>query len=458
MAVAAVAASGATRVSAEALLLIEAESGKVLYAENATFPWYPASLTKLMTAYIVLHSVKEQRLTLDSLLTVSQFASVQKPAKMGLKPGMQVTVDNALKMLMVRSANDVAVVVAEGISGSVEKFADEMNLAAARRGMTQSSFVNPNGMPAEDQISSARDLAILTRALIREYPEYDMYWHIPAIRYGTKTTQNYNKLLGRYPGTDGMKTGFICASGFNLVATATRNNRRLIAVVLGSASSASRTNKAALLLERGFNGAGIAWLAPTLGTVETLPAINATPPDLRETICSPGRKKPAAENEDDDDVVANKDNKDNKDNNGDEQNAQQPPNAQQQFKLSNLGPAHAKPSALLLGAKVDATPIEVYVGPSRKPAESQFATARAKLYGTKKPTPTPKPGKSTAVPAAQLAVAPSVSNPAAQSDQQTDNTPPWMAFAPTSRPAAEPAPGPDMPVPRPRPKHQPNGR
>jgi len=448
--IAALAAFGVSRASAEALLLIEAESGKVLYAENATFPWYPASLTKLMTAYVVLHAVKQQRLTLDSLLPVTQFASVQKPAKMGLTPGMQVTVDNALKMLMVRSANDVAVVIAEGISGSVEKFADDMNHAAMRLGMTQSSFVNPNGMPAEDQISSARDLAILARALLREFPEYDFYWRIPAIRYGPKTTQNYNKLLGRYPGTDGMKTGFICASGFNLVATATRNNRRLVAVVLGSPSSSARTLKAAQLLERGFNGAGLAWLAPALGTVETLPAIDASPPNLREVICSPNRKKPAAENEDDDDTVAN---------NGDDKNGEQGPNGQQQFKLSHLGPAHAKPSSLL-GTKIEAAPIEVYVGPSRRPAESQFATARAKLQGKK---PAPKPGKSSSVPSNQVAAAPSSQNSPSQSvsDQSTvaDAAPPWMAFAPINPPSTtELAPGPaPMPVPRPRPKSKPNG-
>jgi len=437
-----VAAVGVSRASAEALLLVEADSGKVLFAENATYPWYPASLTKLMTAYVLLHAVKEGRLTLDSLLTVSQFASVQKPAKMGLKPGQQVTVDNALKMLMVRSANDIAVVVAEGVGGSVEKFADEMNRAAIHLGMTQSSFVNPNGMPAEDQISSARDLAILARALIHEFPEYDMYWHIPAIRFGAHTTQNYNKLLGRYPGTDGMKTGFICASGFNLVATATRNNRRLIAVILGSSSSAARTVKAAQLLERGFNGAGLAWLAPSLGTVDTLPAIDASPPDLREVICgaSAHRKKPASENEDDDDNNAIHE----------EQNAQQAGNGEQKFKLSNLAPAHGKGSSLL-GPKVEAAnPIEVYVGPSRKPAESQFIATRAKLRKA-----APKPDKSTSNSTDQVAAAPrtETSPVPGGSGTATDAAPGWMSFAPAGAPTTAPSPTEfGIPVPRPRPK------
>jgi D-alanyl-D-alanine carboxypeptidase len=435
---AAIATLGVSRASAEALLLIEADSGKVLYAENATYPWYPASLTKLMTLYVTLHAVKDGRFTLDSLLNVSQFASAQKPAKMGLKPGQQVTVDNALKMLMVRSANDIAVVLAEGVGGSVERFSDHMNYAAKQLGMTQSSFVNPNGMPAEDQISSARDLAILARALIREFPEYDMYWHIPAIRYGNKTTQNYNKLIGRYPGADGMKTGFICASGFNLVASATRKGRRLIAVVLGSSSGGARTAKAAQMLERGFNGAGLAWLAPSLGTVENLAVIDAAPPDMRETICgaSANRKKPASESEDDD--VADSSPTDD-------------PNNPQHFKLSNLGPS-AKAS-VLLGPKVEAAnPIEVYVGPSRKPAESQFIATRAKLNGVKKP-PAAKPGKATSTETNQIAAAPSSQTAPAQN--AADAPQPWMSFAPTSNTpsTSEFVPGSaNMPVPRPRPK------
>src|SRR6516162_5411581 len=181
--------------------------------------------------------------------------------KMGFAVGTVVTVDNALKMLMVKSANDMAVVLAEGVAGSIENFADEMNANARRLGMIQSSFVNPNGLPADDQISSARDLAILARALIRELPEYDYYWHLPGIRMGKMVRWNYNTLIGRYPGADGMKTGFICASGFNLVASATRNGRRLVAVVLGAPSSAARALKAAQLLERGFNtSSGLTWL------------------------------------------------------------------------------------------------------------------------------------------------------------------------------------------------------
>ena len=141
----------------EARLVIEADSGKVLEAENATMPWYPASVTKIMTTFVLLKAVKEGRIKLDTPLTVSENAVAQQPSKMGFRAGTIVTVDNALKMLMVKSANDVAFMIAEGVSGSVEKFADEMNATSQRLGMTQSHWVNPNGLPAENQISSARD-------------------------------------------------------------------------------------------------------------------------------------------------------------------------------------------------------------------------------------------------------------------------------------------------------------
>src|SRR5581483_2719224 len=253
LAAATAAIAGIQRASAEAQLLIEADTGKVLHAENATYPWYPASLTKLMTLYVTLRALKERRLTLDTLITVSSNAVAQAPSKMGFKSGIKLTVDNAIKMMMVKSANDMAVTLAEGVSGSIDNFTDEMNRNAQRLGMTQTSYVNPNGLPAEGQITSARDLGILARSLIRDFPEYDFYWHIPAMKFGKRITRNFNPLIDRYPGADGMKTGFICASGFNLVASATRNGKRLIAVVLGAASSPLRAQKAANLLERGFN-------------------------------------------------------------------------------------------------------------------------------------------------------------------------------------------------------------
>ena len=290
---------GANPAQAEALLLIEASTGKVLHAENATYPWYPASVTKMMTLYVTLRAVKDGKLPLDKLITVTDNAVAQQPAKMGFRAGTMLTVDNTIKMMMVRSANDMAVVLAEGVSGSIENFANDMNAAAQRLGMTQTHYVNPNGLPAEDQVTSARDLAILARALIREFPEYDFYWHIPSIKLGKRIMRNTNKLIDAYPGADGMKTGFICASGFNLVGVATRNGRRLIAVVLGAHSGMERAEHAAALLESGFTASPLSWLMPSLGSVDSLTPVNATPLDLRDEMCGKNRKRHGPEADDD---------------------------------------------------------------------------------------------------------------------------------------------------------------
>jgi D-alanyl-D-alanine carboxypeptidase len=338
----------------EATLLIEADTGKVLHAENATMPWYPASTSKLMTVYVTLQAVKNNRLTLDTLLPVSARAASQAPTKIGFRPGSTVTVDNALKILMVKSANDMAVVLAEGVSGSVEKFADEMNQTSKNLGMTQSSWVNPNGLPADEQISSARDLAILGRALIHDFPEYDLYWHIPAIQLGKRTMRNFNTLIGRYEGADGMKTGFICASGFNLVGSATRNGRRLIVVVLGAPSSPYRAAKAAGLLERGFHRGPLSWLAPSLGTVDNLQPVSASPPDLREEMCGSHRKRPAAEEADDDGEASS-------------------------LLLSSLPPSAGKASELLKDRPDTIKAITVFMGAAKTAAENQFNNARAKI-------------------------------------------------------------------------------
>jgi len=343
-----------SRANAEAKLLVEASTGKVLHAENATYPWYPASVTKLMTAYTALRAVKQSRLTLDSLITVSRNAAAQQPTKMGFKVGTRLTVDNALKMLLVKSANDVAVTIAEGVGGSMAGFADMMNANARRLGMTQSHFINPNGLPAENHVTSARDLAILARAVIQEFPEYDSYFHIHAIRYGKRVMRNYNSLLDRYPGADGMKTGFICASGYNLVATATRGGRRLIAVILGAYSGATRAQQAAQLLERGFNSGGLSWLTPSLGTVDALAPLDAQPPNLREEMCGGHRRKPPSE-----------------DNDEEEEDANANADAGSGFLLSALRPANGK---FVLGPRVETEPpVVVYTGPAEKPDADEAA-------------------------------------------------------------------------------------
>jgi D-alanyl-D-alanine carboxypeptidase len=338
---------GARLAQAEALLLVEAESGKVLEAQNATIPWYPASVTKMMTTYVTLKAVKDGKITLDTLFTVSPTAASQSPSKMGFRSGTQVTVDNALKMMMVKSANDMAVVLAEGVGGSIDGFSAMMNETAQKLGMTQTSYVNPNGLPADGQITSARDLAILARAIIHDLPEYEYFVHIPSIRYGRRVTQNFNKLIGRYPGADGFKTGFICASGYNLVGSATRNGKRLIAVVLGSSSGHMRAVRAAQLLERGFNGNQLTWLKPSLGTVDALIPVDASPPNLRDEMCNSKRHRPASD--EDEDTVASA--------GGGESGGT--------TVLAGLQPPTLKPSELLAADAAPSEPITVYTGPTR---------------------------------------------------------------------------------------------
>lgn len=369
-AIAAMALTGHSQARAEAQLLIEASTGKVLHAENATYPWYPASVTKLMTTYTTLRAIKDGKVSMNTLLTVSRNAVAQQPTKMGFKLGTTLTIDNALKMLMVKSANDMAVTIAEGVGGSIEGFADLMNANARRLGMTQSNFVNPNGLPAENHVTSARDLGILARALIVEFPDYDYLWHIHAIQYGNRVIRNYNSLLARYPGADGMKTGFICASGYNVVASATRNGRRLIAIVLGAWSGGARAQKAAQLLERGFNGGGLTWLTPSLGTVDALAPIDAQPPNLRDEMCGGHRRKPPSEdnNEEEDEpttaAAASS-------GTGGDAN-----NSAQAFMLSNLKPASGK---FVLGPAVETeAPIRVFTGPVDHPDAPQIASAPAK--------------------------------------------------------------------------------
>ncbi len=424
---------------AEALLLIEADTGKVLQAENATIPWYPASVTKLMTAYVTLKAVKEGRISLDTLLTVSPVAASQSPSKMGFRTGTQVTVDNALKMMLVKSANDMAVVLAEGVGGSIDGFSAQMNQAAQQLGMTQTSYVNPNGLPADGQITSARDLAILARAIIHDLPEYEYFVHIPSIRFGRKVTQNFNRLIGRYPGADGFKTGFICASGYNLVASATRNGRRLIAVVLGASSGTMRAVRAAQLLERGFATNTLSWLRPSLGTVDNLAPIDASPPNLRDEMCGGKHKRPASD--EDEDTVANI--------TGGTPSASESP-----FTLLTAGlqPPMVKPSELLAGPVAASEPIVVYTGPTKTGAALVAAVA-----ADEKQTPRQRGRKSRVARKPAAAAEPKAADakpdakPARPAVVRHANAAPKPAVA-ADKPAATPAKPRAAAKPRPAPK------
>ncbi len=272
-------ALGAGSARATPYLVVDADSDQVLMQNEATAPWYPASLTKLMTAYVALNAVRDGKLTLDTPLIMSARAARMPPSKMGFRPGTEVTLDNALKMLMVKSPNDIAVMVAEGVSGSVEAFANDMNETAQRLGLHESHFVNPNGLHNPAHVSSARDMAIIARALLRDFPDHADLFDIGAIQLGGQYIPNHNGLLGRYPGADGMKTGFTCPAGFNVVASADNHGRRLIVVVLGAPTARSRNQEAADLFDRGFamGGGG--------ASLESLPTGSGPAPNMRAEIC-----------------------------------------------------------------------------------------------------------------------------------------------------------------------------
>ncbi len=286
------------RAAAGPALLFDSNDGKVLYAEDQDDVWYPASLTKMMTAYITFEALKQGKLTLDTKLTQSELSHSQPPSKIGMPIGAQMDVELALQSLIIKSANDVAVMLAEGVSGSQEDFVTRMNATAKRLGMSRTNFANPNGLPDPQQLTTARDLAKLSAALLAEYPQYAPLWGMGDMHVGRIRIRTHNALLKIYEGADGMKTGFTCDSGYNVVATATRDGHRLVAVVLGEASGASRSLRAANLLEHGFQYR--AWeeaLRPvTLASLEVQADARSTAISVRDQVlgyaCN-GRKRPA---------------------------------------------------------------------------------------------------------------------------------------------------------------------
>jgi D-alanyl-D-alanine carboxypeptidase len=274
-------------------LVFEPINGTVFYSEDPDSQWFPASLTKLMTAYVTFRALKAGEVKPDTMITCSQKAQAQAPSKLWLPVGGQITVDTGLRVLIVQSANDVAVMLAEAVAGNTDAFVARMNESAARLGMTRTHFENVNGLPQDGQVTTARDLAKLTRAIIVEFPEYADIFALPSIQVGKKLIRTHNRLLVSFQGADGMKTGFICDSGFNIVASATRDGRRLVAVVLGEPSVATRTDRAANLLENGFKR--YFWKSVFGTTIDGLAmqaSLSDGPVHLRNTICGPGRAKP----------------------------------------------------------------------------------------------------------------------------------------------------------------------
>ncbi|PPD07787.1 MAG: D-alanyl-D-alanine carboxypeptidase [Hyphomicrobium sp.] len=281
-------------------LLFDATDGKILYAEEMDDQWHPASLTKIMTAYLAFKAIKAGKLRMDDKVICSELANKQPPSKIGLPIGGELTVETALQALIIKSANDVAVMLAEKISGSELQFVADMNAAARDLGMTRTTFSNANGLPAVGQVTTARDLAKLARAVATEYPEYAEYWAMTQMRIGKIRLGSHNGLLKTFEGADGLKTGFICDSGFNVVASATRNGRRLMAVVLGEPSGGDRNVRAASLLEHGFQQLGWKQIF-NQATIDNMPvpAEARGPISVRATIqswdCGNGKRNPAVE-------------------------------------------------------------------------------------------------------------------------------------------------------------------
>jgi D-alanyl-D-alanine carboxypeptidase len=233
-----------------AALVVDANTGRVLHEANPDAQRHPASLTKIMTLYLLFEQLESGKLKLDSKLDVSDHASQQAPSKLGLLPGQQIAVEDAIRALVTKSANDAAVVVAEAIGGDEETFAKMMTRKARALGMSRTTYVNASGLPDDDQISTARDQVTLGRAIQDRFPRYYRYFQTSSFSYRGHAMRNHNKLLGRVEGVDGIKTGYTRASGFNLVSSVRRGNRHIVAVVLGGASGGARDARMRSLIEQ----------------------------------------------------------------------------------------------------------------------------------------------------------------------------------------------------------------
>jgi D-alanyl-D-alanine carboxypeptidase len=404
---AAACAFATSQAQAGPYLLVEASSGRVIAQSDAGRPWYPASVTKLMTVYVAFRAMRERKVEPSTLIKVSANALAQPPSKMGFNVGTEVTLDNAIKMLMVRSANDIAVVIAEGVGGSVESFVHEMNLTAGRLGMDGTRYINPHGLPDENQVTTARDMAVLARAIMRDFPEYELYFRIPALQLGKRLIRNHNRLIDRYPGADGMKTGFICSSGFNVVAGASRNGRRLIAVVFGSYSAAQRAEDAARLFERGFKRDTMMMPDSHYALLDNVRNQMGEPEDLRDEMCNRKRKRPVAESDIDED---------------DEEETPPSPGGK--------APAKSKQAkhSLLVDLPPSMPPIRVFTGPVLKMPEVNLGPASTKEKAEKPAAPAKSDAK-----ARPTASAPAAS-PAAKPAAKPVVTTPMQGTAPAAKP------------------------
>ncbi|GLQ08537.1 D-alanyl-D-alanine carboxypeptidase [Devosia yakushimensis] len=277
------AALGAAR--ATPMLLVDMDNFDVLYAQEAGQPWHPASLTKMMTAYVVFEEIAKGSVTLDTPVILSAKALKQAPSRSGLPVGSAMSLKDALYVMIVKSANDTAMAIAETVGGSEAGFVAKMNDVAGRMGLTASHFSNPNGLHDPGQYMSARDLAVLTLYIRQSFPQYLPMFGTEVVQVGKARLESQNELLTKFAGTTGMKTGFVCASGLNMVATVERGGRRLLAIVLGGSSARERNERAAELVLKGLSG-GVQSSGQTVLTLANNPG--AAPVDMRPNICGKG--------------------------------------------------------------------------------------------------------------------------------------------------------------------------
>lgn len=264
-------------------LVADLETGEVLYAQDSGHPWHPASTTKLMTALVTFEAIASGDVSLKTPVVLSHKAMRQRWLKTSLTAGSAMSLEDALYTVLVVSSNNVAAAIAETVAGSEEAFVTRMNAAAARLGLTASHFTNPNGLHDPKQIVSARDLAILARELYQRYPQHRAIYKTGLVSLDGKELKSYNELLTRYPGTLGLKTGFVCPSGRNIVAIAERDGRQILTVVLGATTGLERSERAARLFTQAFEGT-------LTGTGATLQSLTNTtdirPIDMRMNLCS----------------------------------------------------------------------------------------------------------------------------------------------------------------------------
>ena len=246
------AAVGLTDPRKDAALILDGETGKILYARNATDMRYPASLTKLMTLYMLFEAIQKGQMTLQTPMTVSAHASSQAPVKLYLAPGDTITVEQAIKAIVVRSANDVAVVIAESVGGSESQFAAMMTAKARQLGMTHTHYVNASGLPNRQQVTTASDLGLLARHIAYDFPQFYHYFASQSFTFHGHTWDTHDNLIGKYDGADGMKTGYTVMSGFNLVSSVVRGGAHVIGVVMGGRTARKRDTEMMRLLDDTF--------------------------------------------------------------------------------------------------------------------------------------------------------------------------------------------------------------